>query len=265
MPKKTDLVTSTPQKYNLDFIDVNLPTVNNKHLFGWYIQNKSQNKAPSIVFMHGWGGSVSSLLPFAPLFHSLGFNILILDGSNHGASDYHGPSSMKQFAVDIEYAMNWLAKQENVLNKELYVLGHSNASAAAILLATKLDIKGIICLSSFLNTKNLLNAWMVNKSKLSNYISRLIVIQLMQLYTRCHYDSIAPFNTILDVRCPILFVHGDNDYLTKTSDISLLVKKSSHELSDLINVPSAGHDSILKFKNKASDRIARFIQSTIKQ
>lgn len=38
----------------LPWREVRLPTVNGKHLFGWFIP--AGERAPALVVMHGWGG-----------------------------------------------------------------------------------------------------------------------------------------------------------------------------------------------------------------
>jgi len=62
---------------------VQLPTANEKHLFGWFIP--AAPGAPALVVMHGWGGNAEMMLPLAAPLHAAGYSLLLVDARCHGS------------------------------------------------------------------------------------------------------------------------------------------------------------------------------------
>ena len=83
----------------LPWREVRLPTVNGKHLFGWFIP--AGERAPALVVMHGWGGNAGMMLPLAAPLHKRGYALLLVDARCHGQSDDDTFASLPRFAEDI--------------------------------------------------------------------------------------------------------------------------------------------------------------------
>lgn len=252
---------TTPARYALDFTSVSVPTSAGKQLFGWYIPCDSTNKRPGIVILHGWGGNASNLLTFAPVLHNNGYNLLFLDASNHGKSDSNSRTSMLQFSQDIDDGLDWLGKQYGVDPESLIVMGHSNAAAGALLLASQRQLQGVIAVSAFPHTVPFLKQWIRTNTRIPYWPIGWLVVHYMQFRLGCKYDKIAPVNTIKDISCPILFVHGENDLLASIPDMQQVLFNATNKQTELFSVSKAGHESLRIFRTNACDKVVKFLHS----
>ncbi|TYP74424.1 hypothetical protein BCL69_10893 [Nitrosomonas communis] len=61
-----------------------IPTVRGKKLFCWLIPASLSRPKPVVAVLHGRGGNAEDMLPFAPLLHRTGLDVLLIDAHNHG-------------------------------------------------------------------------------------------------------------------------------------------------------------------------------------
>ena len=64
-------INADPATYGLPFSDVLIPTANNKQLHGWFIPARGcrgEQRAPTLIVMHGWGANSEMMLPLADPF-----------------------------------------------------------------------------------------------------------------------------------------------------------------------------------------------------
>ena len=56
----------TPAKYGFDFQEIQIPTKNNKNLYGWWIpaDNPNNENKPTIILIHGWSRNVDRVMSF---------------------------------------------------------------------------------------------------------------------------------------------------------------------------------------------------------
>ena len=254
---------STPERYNLDYKTISIPTKNNTHLFAWFIPSSHKKNMPCIIVMHGWGGNASSLLSFAPALHTTGLNLLFIEASNHGQSDKHGQTSMIQFSDDINDGLDWVSHQTEINNNILFIMGHSNAAAGALLTASKRNIDGIISLSAFKHSIPFIKKWIQLNCNIPYWPIGWFVLRCMQFRLRTSYEAIAPINTIKDTAAAILFIQGENDLLASVFDIQEIKNNSVNKKNEMLTVSNAGHDSIPLFKKHAGKKISQFINAVL--
>ena len=78
-------VISTPQAYGLSYDDIQFTTEDNLKLHGWWIPAVKTSR--TIIFLHGFNGSMDPDLKYAPRFVQAGLNVLMFDFRNHGRSE----------------------------------------------------------------------------------------------------------------------------------------------------------------------------------
>lgn len=256
-------IKTTPSRYKLVFDEVHIP-IDSRHLRGWYIPCLDGANKPSMVILHGWGGNASSLLPFAPLLHELQINLLFLNASSHGNSDKHNRTTMVQFARDINAGLDWLTIQKSANTSQLYIFGHSNAAAAALLVASQRKLQGVIGISVFTHSIPVLKQWIKNNSVMPWQPIGWSVVQYMQYRLGHHYDDIAPINTLKSASCPILLIHGENDELEPMKNIDKMLKQAGNTPVERCKVTGAGHESMRIFKREASKPIIAFLTGRMK-
>ncbi len=234
----------TPADHGLSYQTTSIPTANGKRLFAWLIpQPEGQKDCPAVAVMHGWGSNAEHMLPFASLLHHRGYAVLLLDARNHGDSDADDFSSMPRFAEDLEHGVDWLGHQPGIDPQRLFLVGHSVGAAASLLLASRRpDLAGVVSVSAFAHPAQLMRRQMQ-----SHYIPYLPIGWLLLRYIQhtigISFDDIAPRNTIRQIRCPVLLVHGEQDASVPVTDAQQIYANHLDNRSQLYILPEAGHDT----------------------
>jgi dipeptidyl aminopeptidase/acylaminoacyl peptidase len=235
----------TPADLGLPYQAVHIPTVNGKRLFAWLVPaGGGGEKAPAVAVIHGWGGNAEHMLPFAALFHRAGYSTLLLDARNHGRSDADGFSSMPRFAEDLEFGLDWLARQPSIDRRRLALLGHSVGAGAALMVAARRhDLSAVVSVAAFAHPAELMRRQM-RAHKIPYRPVGWLVLRFIERTIGARFDDIAPCNTIGRVACPVLLVHGDEDRRAPLADARRIHANRRDDRVELLVLPGAGHDSI---------------------
>ena len=236
--------TGSPADLGLPFHIVSIPTENGRRLHAWYVPptDHSEN-APGVVAIHGWGGNAELMLPFAVQLHRSGYATLLVDARNHGRSDADSFSSLPRFAEDLEHGLEWLAAQLEINPHRIALLGHSVGAGAALLVASRRDdVAAVVSIASFAHPEALMRRQMK-----THHIPYLpvgwVVLRYIEHAIGARYETIAPVNTIRNVNCPVLLVHGSDDRRVPLSDAEAIYARRTHQHVELITLPNADHDS----------------------
>ncbi|MDD2741312.1 MAG: alpha/beta fold hydrolase [Rhodocyclaceae bacterium] len=230
----------TAEPVGLPWRQVDIPTANNKRLFGWWIPARSG--APALVVMHGWGGNAQMMLPLAQPLNAAGYSLLFVDARCHGQSDDDSFASLPRFAEDIEHAMCWLQAQPESAAAPIGIVGHSVGAGAALLVAARNnEVAAVVSLAAFAHPAVMMRRWMRAKHipfwPLGAYI--LFYVQRVIGY---RFDEIAPVNTIFRVKIPVLLVHGRDDDTVPVSEAEAIFARRSHERVELLVIPGSHDD-----------------------
>jgi len=233
----------TPADIGLPFRTVHIPTTNGKRLFGWLVPATGASQAPAVTMMHGWGGNAEHMLPFAALLQRAGYSVLLLDARNHGRSDRDGISSLPRFAEDLEHGLDWLAQQPGIDPARLVLLGHSVGAAAALLVAARRsDLAAVVSIAAFAHPVQLMRRQM-RAHHIPYRPLGWLVLRYIEWAIGARFDAIAPCNTIRQVTCPVLLVHGEDDRRVPIADALHIYAKRRDSHTELLSLPETGHDS----------------------
>ncbi len=239
----------TPQDLGFAFAQVWIPTIANKHLFGWFLP--ADDATQTLVILHGWGGNAELMLPLAAPFRQAGLNVLLFDARNHGQSDAHSFSSMPRFAEDLGYAIDWLQANHPAACGRLALLGHSVGAAAVLLAASRRsDISAAISVSAFAHPE-----WVMRRH-LQRIKLPLAIIRIVNHYVQWvighAFADIAPLHTVCKVKCPVLLVHGTADSIVPLADAHAIVSHCPRHHLELLEIADAGHASVDKIEAHAA-------------
>ncbi len=232
---------STPEALGLAYSKTPIFTANGKRLFAWFIPAPGGEVVPALVLLHGWGSNAEAMLPLAMPLHRAGYALLFIDARSHGRSEQDNFSSMPRFAEDLEHAVDWLKCQPGVDPKRVGVVGHSVGAAAAMLATSRRDdLAAVVSIAAFSHPETVMRRLLA--SRRVPYIPfGWYILQYVQHVIGYGFDEIAPLNTILRIRCPVLLVHGSEDAMVPVSEAQalgargngvarLLLVKGSHDL-----------------------------------
>lgn len=233
--------TATPAKFGLSFEAISIPALGNAQLFGWFLP--VTNSTQTIILLHGWGGNAQMMLPLAQPFIDAGSNVLLFDSRNHGRSDRAAVSSMPRFAEDMDSAIDWLHRQHPQCSQKIGLLGHSVGAAAVLLCASRRrDIAAVISIAAFAHPDRLMRRYLSQRYLPAFTIAA--ILRYVQWIIGHRFDLIAPLNTICDIDCPVLLVHGQQDATVPLDDAHEIYQHCQRKNIELLEIDGADHDSV---------------------
>ena len=199
-----------------------LRAADGSRLFAWHLPSPRTGAAPAVVLMHGWGANAAMLLPIAQPLQDAGWHVLVPDARCHGRSDDAAFTSLPRFAEDIDTALEWLGTQPGVDRSHIVLIGHSVGAAAALYCASRrTDLAGVVSVSAFAHPADVMRRWLADRYIPFHPIG-WYVLRHVQRVIGSSFDAIAPVNTIADVGCPVLLVHGTDDEIVPHGDAARL-------------------------------------------
>ena len=249
----------TPARFNLPYQEISIDTEGGKRLFAWYISapqiTSAPLQAPAIVVIHGWGGNAEMMLPFAPVLYRAGYPLLFFDARNHGKSDADDFSSMPKFAEDLEHAIDWLEARPDVAPGRVAILGHSLGAAAALLVASRRRVAGVVSIGAFAHPAVVMRRLMAAHHVPYWPVGRW-VLKTVERQIGVRFADIAPIATIQRIKCPVLLVHGEDDAQVPVADARAIYAQRKSERVQLWVLPKAGHNSIHKIEDYGAQLVA---------
>lgn len=249
--------TETPKtRFNIDFLSVSIPVKANKHLSGWLLPIEGAQE--TLVVLHGWGSNADMMLPLALPFYQAGINVLLFDARSHGHSDADTFSSLPRFAEDIGSAIDWLKRECPARAQKIALLGHSVGAGAVLFEASRrTDIAAVISVSAFAHPD-----WMMQRYLQTLHIPawlRRKIIRYVEWVIEHRLTTFAPINTVCQITCPVLIVHGKDDLVVPVDDARAILRHCPAAHLHLLEIDGAGHRSVDKIEPHA-DKLIQFLR-----
>ncbi|WP_417808640.1 alpha/beta hydrolase [Thioclava sp.] len=240
--------------------DICLAGPNGKSLFAWLVLPDTPGPHPAVLVMHGWGANASMMLQIAPPLRAAGYAVLFVDARCHGESDDERFTSMPRFAEDIGAGLAYLRTRPEIDPDDIALLGHSVGAGAVLLYAAHHDdIRAVISLSAFAHPREVMRAWLAQYhipfTVIGSYILRHV-----ERVIGARFDDIAPINTITQVKCPVLLVHGREDTSVAFNDALRL--QAAQPAAQLLAV--TGDHDLRETLRPHGDELVAFLDSACK-
>jgi pimeloyl-ACP methyl ester carboxylesterase len=235
------LVEGSPASTGLNYQDVSfISRIDRVTLKGWFIPGDGDS---ALIIVHGgFQPRVDPTIDTLSLTHDLvakGYNILLFDLRGRGESAGKG-LSLSNMDKDIGGAVDFL-KNLGFPAHKIGILGYCSGAAGVCMFASQ-ELVGAIVLDGCFTS-----VWdMVSNQASTRSIPHLAVdtflpgVQLAAIVFY-GYQPVNPIDVIDQVRCPILFIHEEDDDLVSTLDNLELENKSDHTASTLWQVENTAH------------------------
>lgn len=233
---------------------VSIPGPRSKRLAGRYGEPDGHVPSGAVVVMHGWGASSQELSSIASPLVAAELSVLFVDARCHGASDADDFASMPRFAEDIECGLEWLATTHGIPEERVVLLGHSVGAGAALLVASRRPVGGVIAIASMAHPAQTMTR-LLERARLPHLLIRYVLWRVEGLIGS-RFDEFAPVSTIKRIASPVLLLHGDQDETVPLSDARALYDAAIGRNVRLVVVDGADHRSDEPFLHLAPDIVA---------
>ena len=178
-----------PEQLGLAAEELRLRAEDGVSLHAYFLPAPGASRA--LLFLHGNAGNASHRLPNAAELVELGTHVLLIDYRGYGLSD--GSPSEAGVYRDARAGLAHLLEDRGLPEKRIVVFGRSLGTAVAVDLARQRPLAGLILESAFTSAADL---------------ARGMFGPIGALLARRIFDS---ESKIPQLRCPVLFFHGDRD------------------------------------------------------
>lgn len=161
-----------------------LSTKDGDRIAAIYVANPAATH--TLLFSHGNGEDLGSVLPFLPTLRDLGFSVFAYDYRGYGLSE--GKPTEGHLYADIDAAYDYLIRELRVSPQRIVAHGRSLGAGAAVDLASRRTVAGLVLESPFL--------------------SAFRVMTRVPLFP---FDKFRNADKIDRVHCPLLIIHGEDD------------------------------------------------------
>lgn len=174
-----------PSSYKDDGRIIKLVTPGDKKISAKYYANKQA--VYTILFSHGNAEDIGDIEPLIWYLTDAGFNVLTYDYRGYGTSE--GEPSEQNSYEDIESAYKYLTQELRTPAGRIILHGRSLGGGPSIDLAAREPVGGLILESTFTSAFRVVTRWRV-----------------------IPFDKFENINKIAGVKCPVLVIHGKEDW-----------------------------------------------------
>ncbi|WP_299944022.1 alpha/beta fold hydrolase [uncultured Microbulbifer sp.] len=251
----------------LIYEDISFITSDRLTINAWYVPPPENHlgcthKPPVIIALHGGMDDRRYYLPLLPAINKAGFAMLMLDGRNHGTSDFD-PRGMTTVGIrearDLKAALDYLDKHKQ--HGKVGIVGVSNGSAAAIsITSSDRRVSAIVVESTGYNVQFIaqkiyrwIPLWL---SYFFGSVLMLLVGSGLKNAIHCRGPQLDLVKKI-PISVPVLFIHGRKDHLTPLRYVEHLYKAKRGQ-KELVVYDNARHAVIRFEERKFVAHVSRF-------
>ena len=161
-----------------------VPTSGGERIAAVYLPNPAATY--TVLLSHGNAEDLGWVLPSLPPLRDLGFGVFAYDYRGYGLSE--GRASEQHVYADIDAAYDYLTRELRVPAARIILYGRSLGAGAAVDLAARQSVGGLILESPFLTA-----------------------FRVMTRIPLLPFDRFRNVDKIGRVRCPVLVMHGEAD------------------------------------------------------
>jgi pimeloyl-ACP methyl ester carboxylesterase len=239
----------SPSDLGLEFEDVTFVVRDERgeklSIAAWWIPHP-RAEGRCVVLQHGYADAKVGAIAWAPVWHSLGINVLTADMRAHGESGGRACTAGFFEREDLSQVIDELRSTRPEQTRVLALAGLSMGAAVAAATAAKRDDVAAVVLDSvyarFQNAARRHMSWV----GLPGGWIQLLAVKLAGWMTGADLDSINPTELIASMKCPAMVIEAGKDWSLSAEDRAALkeaVEKNREKsgAAELWTVEDTGH------------------------
>lgn len=231
-------IVADPGMIGLDFEAVQLTTVDDVRLAGWFVP--APNSDLVLLFFHGNGGNISHRLDSIEQFHRLGLNVLIIDYRGYGQSE--GRTTEAGTYLDAEAAWRYLTQERGFSAEQIIIFGRSLGGAVAAALAEKHPPRLLILESTFTSVPEM--------------AARQFRFVPARQLARIQYNTAA---RLPNIHVPLLIIHSPDDEVIPFDQGQALFRVANQP-KQFLQITGGHNDGFLISAAQYEPTVAAFIE-----
>ena len=239
----------SPSDLGMEFEDVKFVVREERgerlSIAAWWIPHpRAQGRC--VVLQHGYADAKVGAIAWAPVWHSLGFNVLTPDMRAHGESGGRACTAGFFEREDLSQVIDELRATKPEQTRVLVLAGLSMGGAVAAATAAKReDVAAVVLDSVYARFRNAATRHMSWVGLPGGWI-QLLAIKLAGWMTGADLDSVNPTELVASMKCPVMVIEAEKDWSLSAEDRAALkeaVEKSRGKsgVAELWTVEETGH------------------------
>ncbi len=253
----------SPADLGLDFKVVHFPSTDGVTLSGWWIP--AEGSPNTIIFLHGFGGTMDPDLKYVPAFIQAGYNVLMFDFRAHGRSN---GSHTSLGALEVNDVIGAIHFAKSCNSWAIGLMGFSMGGRAALLAAAQHPgVQAVISDGGPLRLTTAVSMEL-RRRKVPDSLSPLLAFMCvlgasLRLFVNLFYNDPLVLGAKI-APTPVLLIHGDKDPYTRNNELNKMMSKSKGNLQ-LWRVPGANHREVdLVDPEYYLDKVLSFFDANVK-
>jgi pimeloyl-ACP methyl ester carboxylesterase len=239
-------------------------------LKAWWIAAKEQTQR-CVLLVHGYADAKVGAIAWAPMLHSLGFNILAVDLRAHGESQgtYCTAGFLERY--DLSQVIDQVKAERPQHTRQIALFGISmGAAVSAATAVMREDIEAVVMESPYTDfcTATVRHATVLG---MPGWPFHKVALRLAQWMAEADFSQVQPVNLIPQVRCPVMVIHGQTDPFVLEEDAkeienAMEAKGGQNENRVYWRIMDAGHVmGICAEPEVYRERVGRFLEEAMRQ
>ncbi len=234
-------VGAPPEGAGLTTQRVELALSDGARVAGWDVAIAAPRAA--LLVLHGRGSSRGAMRGRGELLARLRCASLLLDLPGHGESAGDVVTLGAREAALVQPALHWL--RERWPGAPIGAIGISMGGAALCLAPAPLDVRFVVLESTYATLDQAI------EERIARYLGPLapglrpLASGAYRFATGCDAASVRPVDTIAQIGCPLLLLHGREDRSTRFAQAQALFA-AARAPKELAAIVGADHEDLLK-------------------
>lgn len=187
----------------------------------WWIPH-SNSDGRCAMLVHGFADAKVGAIAWAPLWHSMGFNLIVPDLRAHGESEGTACTAAYLERSDLAQVLEQLRAEKADQVRHVVLFGVSLGAAVAAATALEpTNIAAVVMDSPFADFRRAAMAHMDRLGAPGRFLQRT-AIRLAEWLTQADYDAVRPADLIATLPCPVLVILSGNDPFIGPEDRQML-------------------------------------------